>query len=196
MKRIVWIFGILIILLIICTLPASANWRGGVWIGTFKGLSAKISTPFTPPKLVVGPEVSCPDNKCPNGISNWVSTLWKDAEGDSYWIQAGWRYRSNFTEARRYWEICNDCNPPYFSKGILYLDDTNSPPQAWGTKTIYWVNKRDGGNNEWRAYYEPPDGITRIMARVSNLHPYPLQMAANGEIHNDSKMKLTPYSKI
>jgi hypothetical protein len=111
------VFVVLLLALLIALTVATSASAVSIYAGNTRspgyGVKADISTPASAP--YVGS----------SGESNWVST-----PGPSYWIQAGWRYYSGFSNAVSYYE---------YSLPIGYhLEDMSS--QAWNFTRNYEVS--------------------------------------------------------
>ena len=177
MKR---VFSVLSIVFVVSFLYATSSfaaqyptWHGGIQAYSGNGISAKISTPADPLALVKAGIM--------NGVSSWVSTFWDDSQSNDYWMQAGWRYYQDDTYPKLYWEYCKECdtqNPVYDLREV--------GTQVWNSKIIYLIERSTSDPLTWCAYYSTGTYFT-LMRCVPNLHPDPLYLMVNAEVHNDAR---------
>lgn len=134
---------------------------GGVLVNstTNRGISATIKVPSSLP-VIYG-----------NNTSVWVST---GLDSNSEWVQAGARYRKDYTSFEPYTE--------HYANGIYQT--TNYGTQASGTQKTYKVEYLES-DGKWHAYIGGVEKVSSTLSEVKNLQ-------AQGEVHKRN-LQMGPF---
>ncbi|MDO8717003.1 MAG: hypothetical protein Q7J73_09410 [Dehalococcoidales bacterium] len=157
MKRYFAIMISAVLLLLSTTQYASAAYYAGDAHTNAYGAKANIFTPSSAPYI-----------GCDAGQSNWVGTAAIPDEGIYKWIQTGWVYASNSSDAHPFVEVLSAGGRTYQEYGT----------QSWGTYKNYKV-KNVAAQNDWSAYI---DDVLKV-ASINGVPNGPQEVKATSEVH-------------